>query len=121
VTVVVGLAVDYVVHIGISYTEHYHALYSKNTNNEGMPHHHTATVNAMTDLGISGKPCIGMKAHVEDGLFFVLLHVEDVLVFLQERVGTFVENTLALTLFYSFSFDQCWVGRSAVLVPPCFC
>ena len=120
-TVVVGLAVDYVVHIGISYTEHYHALYSKNTNNGGMPHHHTATVNAMTDLGISGKPCIGMKAHVEDGLFFVLLHVEDVLVCLQERVGTFVGITLALTLFYSFSFNQCWVGRSAVLVPPCFC
>ena len=68
VTVVVGLAVDYVVHIGISYTEHYHALYSKNTNNEGMPHHHTATVNAMTDLGISGKHCISMW---KMGLFFV--------------------------------------------------
>jgi hypothetical protein len=96
-----------VVHIGISYTEHYHALYSKNTNNEGMPHHHTATVNAMTDLGISGKPCIGMWK-IEDGLFFVLLHVEDVLVFLQERVGTFVGITLALTLFYSFSFSAGW-------------
>lgn len=60
VTVVVGLAVDYVVHIGISYTEHYHALYSSNVNNGagGMPHHHTATVNAMTDLGISGKCCM---------------------------------------------------------------
>ena len=38
----------------------------------------------------------------------MLLHVEDVLVFLQERVGTFVENTLALTLFYSFSFSVGW-------------
>ena len=60
VTVIVGLAVDYVVHIGIAYTEHFHDYDAGGGGGGGgaaaitsSPVRHLAMRGAMTDLGVS--------------------------------------------------------------------
>ena len=50
VTVVVGLAVDYVVHYGISFVEHFGAENEKGTRLNAV---HEAVTGALTDLGVS--------------------------------------------------------------------
>ena len=50
VTVVVGLAVDYVVHYGISFVEHFGAENEKGTRSNAV---HEAVTGALTDLGVS--------------------------------------------------------------------
>jgi hypothetical protein len=50
VTVVVGLAVDYVVHYGIAFVEHF-SLTEKDGNGDGLVH--AAVTGALTDLGVS--------------------------------------------------------------------
>ena len=56
VTVIVGLAVDYVVHIGIAYTEHFHDYDAAAAGGAAItpsPVRHLAMRGAMTDLGVS--------------------------------------------------------------------
>ena len=106
VTVIVGLAVDYVVHIGISYTEHFHSLHTKNataptalsggiTNGEGhIPHHHTATTGAMTDLGVS---VLGGATSSFGSALFLLMCVIKYL----NQFGEFMALVIVTSLLFS--------------------
>ena len=99
VTVIVGLAVDYVVHIGIAYTEHYHLLLKKNQNRKQQKLDrrqlsHSATTGAMTDLGVS---VLGGATSSFGSALFLLMCVIKYL----NQFGEFMALVIITSLFFS--------------------
>jgi hypothetical protein len=86
-----------VVHIGISYTEHFHTLYSRQRRSAKQltkPYHQMATIGAMTDLGISvlggGISSFGSSLFL---LFCVIKYLN--------QFGEFMSLVIITSLFFS--------------------
>ena len=109
VTVIVGLAVDYVVHIGIAYTEHYHDIFTtekktdKKTDKKRVNKAHYAALGAMTDLGVS---VLGGAISSFGSALFLLMCVIKYL----NQFGEFMALVIITSLFFSTIVYPAFLG-----------